>query len=296
MGVRSTNPMLSKKHLYDMYVIKKMSQAAIAKKIGVGKSTVISRMQEYGIPAAYNGKSKAGRNNPNWKGISETPCDNCGKPIGRALADRGVKERNYCSRKCSAEGQKKNSKIKLVCPICQKDFLVIRHDADKRKFCSRRCADSDPKELNRKSELHKGKTIPEWHRQALSKAIVLRSVEKQFSYGKSGYHISPKAGDVFYRSSYEKKAYEMLDADKNIISYQPEPFSIDYHNAEGKTRRYRPDILVNKAKGKTTLIEVKPEWKLKDALTILKLDAGKNYAKQKGWRFEVWTEKKLKLK
>jgi len=43
------------------------------------------------------------------------------------------------------------------------------------------------------------------------------------------------------------------------------------------------------------LIEVKPAWKLNDDKTVRKIEAGRNFAKQKGWDFEVWTEKELEI-
>lgn len=296
MANKFTSPFpLSKKQLHDLYVVKKMSQSAIAEKYGIGQTSVSRHLKEYGIKAGYNG-DRSGKNNPNWKGIADTPCDNCGKPIGKAVADRGVGNKNYCGRKCYGEHRTKLGTLTVVCPICKKSFVLNKHDSGKRKFCSIQCAGKDPSESQRKSKTHKGKTIPEWHKQAVSKAVTARSAEKEFSYGKSGHHVSTKAGNIFYRSSYEKIAYEMLDANKNVASYQPEPFVITYLNSDGRTRRYRPDILVNKVRGKAVLVEVKPKWKLADTATILKLEAGKNYAKQRGLKFEVWTEKELGIK
>jgi hypothetical protein len=52
------------------------------------------------------------------------------------------------------------------------------------------------------------------------------------------------------------------------------------------------DILVEKEE-QTILVEVKPQWKLLDPKTQLKIEAGRQYATQKGWVFEVWTEKEL---
>jgi endogenous inhibitor of DNA gyrase (YacG/DUF329 family) len=237
----------------------------------------------------------SGDKNPNWKGVALTPCDNCGKPIGKAASERGPRERNYCSKKCYGAQRTKLRTLSITCEICGKSFEIYKHDKEKRRFCSVQCAALDPKMRKKTSQRHKGKTIPEWHRQAVSKAVTARSTEKEFSYGKSGHHVSAKAGSVFYRSSYEKIAYQILDADDKVISYQPEPFVIMYVNSEGNARRYRPDILVKKSRGKPVLIEVKPEWKMKDEKTILKIEAGKKYAAAQGWRFEVWTEKKLGL-
>ncbi len=237
----------------------------------------------------------SGDKNPNWKGVSLTPCDNCGKPIGKSIADRGVGKHNYCSKKCYGKHLTKLKTVVLICPICKKSFTVHKHEANDGRFCSVQCAGKDPAEKERKSRMHKGKTISEQHRQAVSKAMSARSSEKEFSYGKNGHYVSVKAGNIFYRSSYERIAYEMLDADTTVIRYQPEPFVIAYPNSEGKIRRYRPDILVEKRTGKTVLIEVKPRWKMGDRNTRLKLEAGERYAKNNGWTFEVWTEKELKI-
>ena len=77
-----------------------------------------------------------------------------------------------------------------------------------------------------------------------------------------------------------------------MTHYRPEPFVISYVNTDGNVRRYRPDILIEKD-GQTLLVEVKPQWKLSDAITQLKIEAGKQYATEKGWTFEVWTETEL---
>lgn len=119
-----------------------------------------------------------------------------------------------------------------------------------------------------------------------------RNGEECYSRGKKGHHSSPKAGSIFYRSSYERIAYELLDNDATVTHYQPEPFTIKYTNADGNVRRYRPDVLVQKCE-QIILVEIKPEWQLDNPKNILKFEAGKQYATQKGWVFEVWTEKEL---
>lgn len=240
-------------------------------------------------------RNYSGKNNPNWKGRPDTPCAHCGKRVGRKDVCTDGSRKNYCSRDCANEAQRKG-KVTLVCPTCKKSFKVVAHDKDRRRFCSIKCSANDPEILEIRSKTHKGKIIPEWHRQAVSEAISIREPEKRFSYGKSGRYLSPKAGDIFYRSSYEKIAYEMLDADETVLAYRPEPFVIKYQDFEGSTRRYRPDVLVSKMNGNSILVEVKPEWRLQEEKTIVKLDAGRNYANQKGWGFEVWTEKELGIK
>lgn len=241
---------------------------------------------------------KSGASNGRWKGgIKDSVCQFCGE----TFKPKFHLPRMFCSKKCAAKvnrskrltpTQKELKTNGKKCETCGSIFHTRRINA---KYCSRVCYRNNPSFPSLQGARGKGKTIPEWHRQAVSKATSARIPEKEFSYGKSGHHISAKAGSVFYRSSYEKIAYQILDADDKVISYQPEPFVIMYVNSEGNARRYRPDILVKKSRGKPVLIEVKPEWKMKDEKTILKIEAGKKYAAAQGWRFEVWTEKKLGL-
>lgn len=283
---------LSDDELRDLCLNQKLSQNEIAKKYNVGQSSVSRHLRKIGLGGARNFNDRSGENNPNWQGVALTPCENCGKPIGTSLSERGKGEHNYCSKKCYGEHARKKHAVTKKCVICGKSFNVILHESEDRRFCSVQCAALDPNEKERKSKVHKGKIIPEWHRQAVSKAQSERAAELEFTYGKNGHHDSPKAGNIFYRSSYEKIAYQILDKDSSVICYQPEPFVIEYINQDGHTRRYRPDILVDK-EGKRVLIEIKPAWKLNDDKTIRKIDAGRKFAEKKGWCFEIWTEKEL---
>lgn len=237
---------------------------------------------------------RSGSNNANWKGARDIPCDTCGNPLGEKAYFRSKNNKHkYCSRKCYGIGRTSLLTVSLTCPVCKKKFVVAKHDEGKRKYCSSQCVGKDPKENERKSVLHKGKVIEEWHRQACSEAAIKRSAEKVYTSGKNGHHESPKAGVVYYRSSYELIGYKILDDDLNIQSYETEPVAIKYENKEGNTRRYQPDILVKKKNGSFVLIEIKPKWQLKEEKVQLKLEAGKKFARQNGWKFEVWTEKEL---
>jgi hypothetical protein len=51
--------------------------------------------------------------------------------------------------------------------------------------------------------------------------------------------------------------------------------------------------VINLKSGKKKLVEVKPLWKLSQASTQLKINAGKKYAMKNGMGWQVWTEKEL---
>jgi len=134
------------------------------------------------------------------------------------------------------------------------------------------------------------------HREKISKAVV-----KQYQNGfepklhhVSGWHISPKAGKVFFRSSYEKKAFIKLDCDELVENYEAEAVATEYFNTEKQIiSSYLIDLLVKYTDGSKRLVEVKPEKWLKDNIVALKIEAGKNKAKQMGVSFEIWTEMNL---
>lgn len=84
-------------------------------------------------------------------------------------------------------------------------------------------------------------------------------------YGKSGYIVHNKStSPLYYRSSLEKWALEYLQEMDGISVVDTEPYSIEY--VSDKRHRYIPDIQVIDEKGKELLIEIKPEFKLKEFL------------------------------
>lgn len=131
------------------------------------------------------------------------------------------------------------------------------------------------------------------HREAISRATVeqyARGFDPQLHHLK-GWHSSPKAGRVFYRSSYEKKAYMMLDADPEVKTYYTERVKVEYSNpTKGITSTYLIDIDIEYNDGRTKLIEVKPEKWLEDTVVVAKIEAAAERARDLKIPFRVWTE------
>jgi len=134
------------------------------------------------------------------------------------------------------------------------------------------------------------------HRENISKATI-----RQYTNGFEpklhhlrGWHESPKAGKVYYRSSYEKKAFLKLDEDDSVKTYQVEAITVDYWNPVKEiTSSYIIDLMIEYMDGSQKLVEVKPEKWLTDDVITCKIDAADMKATDMEITFEVWTEMDL---
>lgn len=134
------------------------------------------------------------------------------------------------------------------------------------------------------------------HRENLSKAAA-----RQYAMGfdpkihhRKGWHTSPKAGKIFYRSSYEKRAYLILDNDDLVKTYKTENIAISYYNPVKEIEAtYFIDLEVIMVDGTHKLIEIKPECWCKDEVVCAKIEHAEAYAYLNKMTFEVWTEVQL---
>jgi hypothetical protein len=159
-----------------------------------------------------------------------------------------------------------------------------------KKFSEEHCKNISD---GRKKMLEESGGFTREHRENISKATVeqYRNGFNPNLHHLSGWHESPKADKVFYRSSYEKKAYLKLDADESVKKYYVEKIEVEYFNPLKKiTSSYIIDILIEYKDGSKKLIEVKPEKWLSDEVIICKIEAAKTKSKELGIPFEVWTE------
>ena len=95
-------------------------------------------------------------------------------------------------------------------------------------------------------------------------------------------------------------------------SWSSETVTVPYKSAvDGKYHRYFVDLKINYTDGKTTLVEIKPKRQTKppkkkitrtkryisEVLTygtnISKWEYAEQYAKDRGWEFQIWTEDTL---
>ena len=146
------------------------------------------------------------------------------------------------------------------------------------------------------SKAHRGKPKSEEHKRKISGSHtallrsgnhhILKLTNGRF---KSGYHHSPKAGKVHYRSSYELAFYQQLDQESEVSTYEVEAVQIPYY-FDGRQRTYIPDVLIHYTDGGQELVEIKPEALLDTPENDAKFEAA---FKEYGEQFVIVTEHEL---
>jgi hypothetical protein len=123
------------------------------------------------------------------------------------------------------------------------------------------------------------------------------------------------ANNIIWRSTWEKRVMEWLDRSDNVVYWASEELVIKYYSPiDNKIHRYFPDFTV-KIKKKdgtvmTHVLEVKPEYQtrqpvmkrktkrfLEEQVTYIinqsKWKAATEFCKDRGWIFQIVTEKDL---
>lgn len=109
-----------------------------------------------------------------------------------------------------------------------------------------------------------------------------------------GHFESQKCNNkMFYRSSYELAALELLELDDSVEQFITEPFRIQYQDKNDNLKFYIPDILIEYKDGIKKLIEIKPEIFLTDDNIIRKIFALHQYANTHNLLSQIWSEKDL---
>ena len=128
------------------------------------------------------------------------------------------------------------------------------------------------------------------------------------------------AGNIFYRSSWERAFMRWADSNSSVLAWQSEEKVVWYYDPIAKKkRRYFPDFII-KYKNKdgiimTEMIEVKPQAQVDGPPTNpkrrtaawaravqtyitnqAKWEAAKKFCEKKGWEFVIITEYELGLK
>jgi hypothetical protein len=140
-----------------------------------------------------------------------------------------------------------------------------------------------------------GRELSDEHRDLISAGVAKAMVEGRFnpsklSRFKQGTHHSPKTGDDHhYRSSYELRAYQLLDADPDVALYITEPMVLHYE-FNGQPRRYIPDLYIEYTDGSWSIVEVKPLYQLNWPSVQSKIACAQDALR---WDYDVWTEVEL---
>ena len=157
---------------------------------------------------------------------------------------------------------------------------------------SKRYVWGNPKVRARLLDFHRS---PE-ERVRCSRAQVQRMKDNPGKYlrGRAQWMDTPKgsAGRAYVRSSYEAAAVRLLESDPLVVRYEHERRMM---LPDG--RWVLPDFVVERADGRTSLIEVKADWVFslpEGHKTRKRILIARDLAANQGWDFIVWTEQELK--
>lgn len=144
---------------------------------------------------------------------------------------------------------------------------------------------TDERVAHQRDASAKAMRTPEFRERASVRMAGLVASGKHFE---RGFHLSPKAGKIYYMSSWELERYLELDAAPQVLNYRRPGLSIPYE-WESQRRRYVPDTLIQYSDGVLVLEEVKSTWYAKcDPRTGAKLAAGANFAASQGWGWNLF--------
>jgi hypothetical protein len=119
--------------------------------------------------------------------------------------------------------------------------------------------------------------------------------------------------NVTYRSLWERQVFRWADENPNVKRWNSEEIIVPYRcKTDNKMHRYFVDLKIIFNNGQTYMIEIKPEKETKEprprskktkgyvtevmtyVKNLSKWEAATEYAKDRGYIFEIWTEKTLK--
>jgi hypothetical protein len=129
-------------------------------------------------------------------------------------------------------------------------------------------------------------------------------------------HKSKYKGDslnVIYRSKWEYYCFEWCDMNPNVKHWGSETVVIPYRwDVDKRMHRYYMDLKIAFKEGKTILVEIKPDKETRPPATkngtktkryiteattyvknMNKWSAAQQYALDRNWEFQIWTEKTL---
>jgi hypothetical protein len=111
-----------------------------------------------------------------------------------------------------------------------------------------------------------------------------------------GDFFSQKNGrEVHYRSSYERKVYELLEMWPDVVSYFGENcLKINYF-IHGEQHYYLPDLQIIFTDGHIEVWEIKPATQTSMPINVAKRNAAIAYCETRNWKFQTITEKGIEL-
>lgn len=97
---------------------------------------------------------------------------------------------------------------------------------------------------------------------------------------------------IAFESTIERDYLYVLDYEAEVTHFEGQPLVIRYEHA-GKPLRYTPDFHIVQA-GRDVLVECKPASRVADEDNQRKFSAGRRFAAERGWEFQVVTDEALR--
>lgn len=103
-----------------------------------------------------------------------------------------------------------------------------------------------------------------------------------------------------FESTLERDLMELIRFDRSVNSFLAQPVKIEYIGDAGEARSYTPDGLITfdlaPSSPRPILYEVKYRANFREQWRILlpKFRAAKSFCDERGWRFEVFTEREIR--
>lgn len=201
---------------------------------------------------------------------------------------------------------KNNGQRKFQCFICgtvfeqyepYKDHIIQNHDEGREYITCplKRCAAPVRDVRLHFASHHAGEALPKtgqmkamiWKDQS-SKTGKLKSRKPKF---REGYLTSNKNGgkEMHYRSGMECDVYGFLEAMPEVISYEVEPFKVQY-SFQGEVHDYNPDLKINFDDGHIEIWEIKPSNQTHLPKNTAKWESCQQHCQTRGYNFMVLTE------
>lgn len=201
---------------------------------------------------------------------------------------------------------KDNHKRKYQCFVCGKNYEIFEeyksHIIDNHEegreyvLCPLKRCGAPIRDVRSHMKIkHQGEEIP---KNQQMKALIWKDktgngekLKQRKTRFREGYLVSTKNGgkEMHYRSGMECDVYECLEAISEIISYEVEPFKVQY-SLNGETHEYNPDLKVIFDDGRIEIWEIKPASQTHLPINNAKWTACNQYCQVRGFTFMVLTE------
>lgn len=244
------------------------------------------------------------------KGMSTDKCGSCRTKISWENADeRRLLHSQYAkNNKNFKGGRTKGSKNKQPYPKVKRNFS----DTHGHWNCNRSKIETQRKTWENKTDEELTQMIEKQFNTKIRNKTLTNYYQGRYKVKNTEKYIGD-IKNVIYRSSWERATFKWLDQNDNIKYWAAEEVVIPYIcESDKRKHRYYLDLWFQTREGKNYIVEIKPKSQtkipktpkrktrryIKESITYVKnqskWSAASEFAADRGWTFEIWTEDTLK--